>query len=438
MCGVVVSSEDLLGQDCLRIELGEESSEQEASPWWRNSARRRLSVKLAIEPSRLEPGQSGLEFAAVAAAVQRGGCLQVQADHASIDCEGYPTLYVTSLQPVVAPLPSEGHFAPLKVPLLALSANYAQPSGLLDDEGRQLCQAFLHNNKCKYRKHCIFSHAVPESLQSLFLSKKRAEKKRAAIAARARDAGPVPELPASLAKHREEAVFTYDTARYPLGEAIARLLEVEGVAAALSQMHTLPELPVQVPNCPKVMHAFKFAGRKMPKPWTKALMREKRLIASMEKSEPWLAFMEVYNRFVRDVVVPLCGPVEETKGIRCQAPPTLRVHMPSRKPTIPPHTDSDYEAHQDAEINFWCPVTDVWGNNTLWTETAPGREDFHPIEIGYGQILRFHGNRCTHFTKSNDTGATRVSFDFRAIACCAYHDKFGGKIGDYNSQVYGA
>jgi len=187
----------------------------------------------------------------------------------------------------------------------------------------------------------------------------------------------------------------------------------------------------------KVMHAFKFAGRKMPKAWTKAFMREKRLISVMEKTSPWLDFIHVYNAFIDGVVVPLCGGVSETKGIRCQNPPTIRVHMPSRKPTIPPHTDSDYDAHQPGEINFWIPVTPVWGNNTLWTESEPGKEDFHPIEIGYGQILRFHGNRCTHFTKKNDTGATRVSFDFRAIPLVAYREDFGGKIGDYNSQEYG-
>jgi hypothetical protein len=81
-------------------------------------------------------------------------------------------------------------------------------------------------------------------------------------------------------------------------------------------------------------------------------------------------------------------------------------------PTIPLHCDSQYERHQNAEINFWVrpgardhpchvcvvcikvivcwctvseqshdtpwpytrvPITRVWGNNTLHVESAPGR-----------------------------------------------------------------
>lgn len=33
----------------------------------------------------------------------------------------------------------------------------------------------------------------------------------------------------------------------------------------------------------------------------------------------------------------------------------------------------------------------------------------------YGQIFRFYGNMCWHYNEVNDTGATRVSVDFRVI-----------------------
>ena len=32
-----------------------------------------------------------------------------------------------------------------------------------------------------------------------------------------------------------------------------------------------------------------------------------------------------------------------------------------------------------------------------------------------GEFIRFDGNRCWHYTTANDTGATRVSFDFRVV-----------------------
>ena len=36
----------------------------------------------------------------------------------------------------------------------------------------------------------------------------------------------------------------------------------------------------------------------------------------------------------------------------------------------------------------------------------------------------------------NDTAATRVSFDFRAIPLSEYHFDYDGKIGDYNSETF--
>ena len=104
-------------------------------------------------------------------------------------------------------------------------------------------------------------------------------------------------------------------------------------------------------------------------------------------------------------------------------------------------------------------------------DTSPN-QDFHPIEADYGEILRyvlrlwtvmgnarsrrlaqllpslavhdrycmlrFNGNRCTHFTKSNDTDVTRVSFDFRAIPCSVHQNIYDGKIGDYNTKIFGS
>ena len=37
------------------------------------------------------------------------------------------------------------------------------------------------------------------------------------------------------------------------------------------------------------------------------------------------------------------------------------------------------------------PLTAVRGANSLFVESAPGRADFAPVELDYGQLLRFDG-----------------------------------------------
>lgn len=132
---------------------------------------------------------------------------------------------------------------------------------------------------------------------------------------------------------------------------------------------------------------------------------------------------KVYDDFIHFVVVPLldCGE------LLYQRPPTLRCQMPglgalSSKTPAPgvvsmtrAHRDSDFAAHHGAEINFWIPVTRVWGSNSLYAESAPELQDFHAFELSYGEMAIFNGSRCLHYTEANRTDAVRVSFDFRVI-----------------------
>merc|ERR1712014_437767 len=113
-----------------------------------------------------------------------------------------------------------------------------------------------------------------------------------------------------------------------------------------------------------------------------------------------------------DVIVPLVG---DPNGVVFQCPPTLRVVLPSARATGKLHKDSDYPGHEASEINFWLPLTQVWGNNTLQLESAPDQGDFHPLELGYGEFVRFNGAYCRHHTLPNATDSTRVSLDFRVI-----------------------
>lgn len=60
-------------------------------------------------------------------------------------------------------------------------------------------------------------------------------------------------------------------------------------------------------------------------------------------------------------------------------------------------------------------MTNVFGANTLWLESLPGKNDYRPMEMKYGEFLQFNGNECKHHTVKNETDVCRVSFDFRVI-----------------------
>ena len=122
-------------------------------------------------------------------------------------------------------------------------------------------------------------------------------------------------------------------------------------------------------------------------------------------------FHEIYSAFIRGVAAPFFADPE---SVVCQRDPTFRCVMPSDSAVGIPHCDADY-LHQASEINFWLPLTRVYGSNTLWVESSPGLGDFHPLELEYGQAAVFYGNQCRHYTMANDTPTTRVSIDFRVI-----------------------
>ena len=60
----------------------------------------------------------------------------------------------------------------------------------------------------------------------------------------------------------------------------------------------------------------------------------------------------------------------------------------------PLHSDADY-GHQEGEINFWLPLTDVKSNNTLWAETEvrnpqKGNGNLH-VDVQTNSSLRVGG-----------------------------------------------
>jgi hypothetical protein len=126
------------------------------------------------------------------------------------------------------------------------------------------------------------------------------------------------------------------------------------------------------------------------------------------------AFHEVYRRFIRVVIANIVG-----QALVYQRIPTFRVHLPGNVAVGEFHRDRDY-FHSPQEINFWLPLTKAWDTNTVWVESAEGKEDFRPVELKYGQFFMFDGANLKHGNKVNQTGVTRVSFDFRVVTFDKY------------------
>eukprot|EP00392_Amoebophrya_sp_AT5.2_P010197 g10250.t1 len=154
----------------------------------------------------------------------------------------------------------------------------------------------------------------------------------------------------------------------------------------------------------------------------------------------------LFKKFVQKVIKPhlqrLLGEENGAFEVMYQTEPSLRVHIRNVKPLGVPHTDADYY-HQPGEINFWWPVVDqVYGSNSLYCESSPGKGDYEPFSAKYGEVVQFYGNQNLHFTELNDTERSRVSFDLRVVPGKYYCDSWQRgegvvpfKLGGYYAKV---
>ena len=115
------------------------------------------------------------------------------------------------------------------------------------------------------------------------------------------------------------------------------------------------------------------------------------------------------HRFVHEAVTPVFGPIISYQDRAC-----MRIHMHGGDTISKFHRDGDW-GQQDHVQNVWIPFTRVWGSNTLWVESEPGREDYAPVELDYGEAVIFRGAVLNHGSIPNDSGATRISADVRVM-----------------------
>ena len=199
----------------------------------------------------------------------------------------------------------------------------------------------------------------------------------AEFAARRKATGwPAPcEMPAHLL---EEKIYTCDAAKYPLVAQLAAAVGAE--VDALPMLHTVGEIKEwlsrpQLTNLGlnPVDRRFKASG-------------------GFRKNS---ALQDVYLKFLREVVQPM---LPDPQGLLYQREPNLRCHLPDTgRHLVLRHCDADY-LHQPHELNFWLACTPCHGSNALWVESAPGRGDYRPMALDRGQLLRFYGHQCDHYT----------------------------------------
>ena len=205
----------------------------------------------------------------------------------------------------------------------------------------------------------------------------------------------VPPIKAMLETSKEYAALrqqqtrAYDISKYPFQTCFAKLLALpDGV-----QMHQLHE---------------RFNGDR----GSKRDRREKRLLLSpLTDAEARAPFEQLYEAFVLEVLAPLVSESMGCSAVVFQSFPCVRVHRPAEF-SIGPHCDAQYQL-PNGYLNIWLPLTPAADANSIYLESEPGKEDFKPLNLQYGELVTFYGAFCTHFAVENTTADTRVSLDFR-------------------------
>tara|TARA_Y100000004_G_C8892502_1_gene402684 strand:+ start:231 stop:872 length:642 start_codon:yes stop_codon:yes gene_type:complete len=140
---------------------------------------------------------------------------------------------------------------------------------------------------------------------------------------------------------------------------------------------------------------------------------------------------KVYKLFIKEVIEPLFD-----EPILYQRIPTFRVHQPNNLAVAEYHRDSDY-SHSTHEVNFFLPLTDAYGNNTIWAETERDKKDFQPMAAEVGEFWKWSGANLLHGNKLNDTGVSRVSVDFRVLPVSKYEENDKVSITNNTKMIIG-
>jgi hypothetical protein len=149
-----------------------------------------------------------------------------------------------------------------------------------------------------------------------------------------------------------ERDFKFDPAIFPLKESFASMT---GIKCDLSFVH---------------LTYTEASGES-----TSAKNAKKRIFEGVLDRSTRRPFHELYDSFIRGVVAPLVGRVmPEVQSIYFQSFPCIRMVGPNEF-SIGAHADCSYGFAQ-GNINFYVPLTSIYGTNSLVLESVPGLEDW--------------------------------------------------------------
>jgi len=142
-------------------------------------------------------------------------------------------------------------------------------------------------------------------------------------------------------------------------------------------------------------------------------------------------FYDVYVKFIDEQIRPLFD-----EPIIYQKIPSFRVQLPNNVGVAAFHRDRDYN-HSTHEVNIFIPVTDAIGNNTIWVESEEDKADYMPMNTKLGEFVKWDGANLKHGNKINDTGMSRISFDFRVMPLSKYEDNARKSVSVKTSMTLG-
>ena len=143
-----------------------------------------------------------------------------------------------------------------------------------------------------------------------------------------------------------------------------------------------------------------------------------------------------FDRLYKDFIKNFVSSYMKDENLVYQRRPSFRVHLNENKAVGEFHKDSDYN-HPLEETNFFVPLTNSNETSTIWVESAPNKHDYRPINLKYGQILVFSGGYLNHGNLINQTGKTRVSFDYRVVKSTDYKKNNSKSVNSSKKFVIG-
>ncbi|MBI2660301.1 hypothetical protein HYX07_04020 [Candidatus Woesearchaeota archaeon] len=195
--------------------------------------------------------------------------------------------------------------------------------------------------------------------------------------------------------------YEYDRRRFPLAEIVAQMFsmpveQLERLHEALPQGYKM----VQVADQLHVPFHRTFYDHVNP--------NGKNGFAQCQTSLG-REFLDTYDLLARELI-----KVHLTEPSYFQVIPILRIQIPKNVAIVGRHRDADGDGrHHPDEVNVFLPVTDTYRSNTIWAESERDKKDFAPLEAKVGELIVWDGANLLHENRANDTGISRVSFDFR-------------------------